>query len=138
MLESSLKEHLFGQHIARDVITHAIKAHFNGHIPGKALVLSFNGLPGGGKTFVSQFIIKSLYKSGLRSRYVHFFNGRTHFGLESKTDIYKVNIYTPFFTVGRVQILVVIETCETGLTYLETCTTLRKYLVCGANKKLNH
>ncbi|PNF32483.1 Torsin-1B [Cryptotermes secundus] len=92
MLESSLKEHLFGQHIARDVVTQAIKAHFKDPPPGKALVLSFNGLPGGGKTFVSQFIIKSLYKSGLQSQYVHYFNGRTHFPLKSKTDIYKIHL----------------------------------------------
>lgn len=110
MLETSLKEHLFGQHIARDVVTQAIKAHFGEHTPKKALVLSFNGLSGSGKTFVSQFIINSLYESGLRSKYAHFFNGRNHFALESKADIYKVNIYAPFFTLGRVQIHVVVKT----------------------------
>jgi Cdc6-like AAA superfamily ATPase len=110
VLETSLQEHLFGQHIARDVVIHAIKAHFRERTPKKALVLSFNGLTGSGKTFVSQFIIKSLYKSGIKSKHAHFFSGRNHFALDRKAEIYKVNIYPPFFTLGHVQIYVVVKT----------------------------
>jgi Cdc6-like AAA superfamily ATPase len=102
VLETSLKEHLFGQHIACDAVIKAIKAHFREHTPRKALALSFNGLTGSGKSFVSQFIINSLFKLGIKSKYVHFFAGRNHFAVESKADIYKVNIYVPFFTVGCV------------------------------------
>jgi Cdc6-like AAA superfamily ATPase len=110
VLETSLKEHLFGQHIVRDIVIRAINAHFREHTPKKALVLSFNGLTGSGKTFVSQFIINSLYKSGIKSKYAHFFSGRNHFALDSKTEIYKVNIYAPFFTLGCVRIHVVAKT----------------------------
>jgi hypothetical protein len=92
MLETSLREHLFGQHIAYDIVIHAIKAHFREDEPIKALALSFNGFPGSGKTLVSQFIIKSLFKAGIKSKYVHFFSGRIHFPLESKADIYRIHL----------------------------------------------
>lgn len=93
VLENSLRDHLFGQHIAHNVVLSAIKAHFREHTtPKKALALSFHGLSGTGKTFVSQFIINSLFKMGRKSQYAHFFTGRNHFSVESKSDLYKVNI----------------------------------------------
>jgi hypothetical protein len=93
VLDNSLQEHLFGQHIAHHVVLNALKAHFREDVkPKKALALSFHGLSGIGKTYTSQFIINSMYKNGLKSKYAHFFTGRSHFTMESKTDIYKVNI----------------------------------------------
>jgi hypothetical protein len=93
VLESSLQQHVFGQHLAYDIVVRALKAHVKEHAsPKKALVLSFHGLSGSGKTFVSQFIINSLFKLGPQSKYAHFFAGRSHFPMESKADIYKVNI----------------------------------------------
>jgi ATP-dependent Clp protease ATP-binding subunit ClpA len=91
VLETSLKDHLFGQHIAYDVVIHAVRSHFGEVAPKKALALSFNGFTGSGKTFASQFIMKSLFISGIKSKYAHFFSGRNHFPLQSKADIYKVN-----------------------------------------------
>jgi hypothetical protein len=128
VLETSLKEHLFGQHIVYDVVIHAIKSHFGDIAPKKALALSFNGFTGSGKTFVSQFIMKSLFVSGIKSKYAHFFSGRNHFAMESKADIYKVStcIYASFtvdnlqmhvstciyasFTVDNLQMHVVVKT----------------------------
>jgi hypothetical protein len=93
VLETSLQEHLFGQHLARNITVSALRAHFREDAtPKKALALSFHGLAGSGKTYVSQFIINSLFKLGLKSKYAHFFAGRNHFSVESKADIYKVNI----------------------------------------------
>jgi hypothetical protein len=113
VLETSLKERVFGQHIAYDIVITAIKAHFKEDEPRKALALSFNGFTGSGKTFVSQFIINSLFELGSKSKYAHFFSGRNHFVLESKADIYKVHTYQylcSFFTVGHVQMHVVVKT----------------------------
>ena len=93
VLENSLQEHLFGQHIAHDVVLSALKAHFREDVrPKKALALSFHGLSGTGKTYTTQFIMNSLFKNGRKSQYIHFFTGRNHFPMESKTDVYKVNI----------------------------------------------
>lgn len=92
MLENSLQQHLFGQHLAYNIVVRALKGHIREHAsPKKALALSFHGLPGSGKTFVSQFIVNSFFKEGLKSKYAHFFAGRTHFPMENKADIYKVN-----------------------------------------------
>jgi hypothetical protein len=109
-LETSLKEHLFGQHVAYDIVTNVMKSHFGEIAPKKALALSFNGFTGSGKTFVSQFIMNSLFESGVKSKYAHFFSGRNHFTMESKADIYKVNtcIYA-FFTVGVVWMHVLVK-----------------------------
>lgn len=93
VLENSLREHLFGQHIAHHIVLSSLKAHFREDVrPKKALALSFHGLSGTGKTYTSQFIINSLFKNGPKSKYAHFFSGRNHFPMESKTDIYRVNI----------------------------------------------
>jgi Cdc6-like AAA superfamily ATPase len=93
VLDNSLREHLFGQHIARNIVLSAVRAHFREDArPKKALALSFHGLSGTGKTYTSQFIINSLFEKGPKSKYAHFFTGRNHFSMESKTDIYKVNI----------------------------------------------
>lgn len=93
VLENSLREHLFGQHIVRHVVLSALKAHFREDVtPKKALALSFHGLSGTGKTYTSQFIMNSLFKNGPKSQFAHFFTGRNNFPTESKTDVYKVNI----------------------------------------------
>jgi len=95
VLDNSLREHLFGQHIAHHVVLSALKAHVRENVkPKKALALSFHGLSGTGKTYTSQFITNSLFKNGPASKYTHFFTGRNHFTTESKSDIYKVNIDT--------------------------------------------
>jgi hypothetical protein len=92
-LDNSLREHLFGQHIAHHVVLSALKAHFKENVrPKKALAFSFHGLSGTGKTYTTQFIINSLFKNGPKSKYTHFFTGRNHFTTESKADIYKVNL----------------------------------------------
>jgi hypothetical protein len=36
--------------------------------------------------------MNSLFKNGAKSQFAHFFTGRSHFPIESKTDVYKVNI----------------------------------------------
>ncbi|XP_021934333.1 torsin-1B isoform X2 [Zootermopsis nevadensis] len=93
MLETSLQEHLFGQHLAYNIVVRALKAHIREHSsPKKALAFSFHGMSGSGKTFVSQFIINSLYKLGLQSKYAHFFAGRSNFPMESKVDTYKMEL----------------------------------------------
>ena len=69
----------------------ALTAHFRkGVEPKKALAMSFHGLPGSGKTFVSQLIADSMFVEKTRSKYVHFFFGRQHFTVEREADIYKV------------------------------------------------
>lgn len=81
---------MFGQHLVQDVVLNALKAHWNNPNSQKPLTLSFHGWAGGGKNYVTSFIIQSLYTNGEHSKYVHFFSGRIHFPLESKADEYGV------------------------------------------------
>lgn len=91
-LRNAINKELFGQHIAVDIISQAIIAHTaKSHSNRKPLVLSLHGTPGTGKNFVSEIIVKAMYKKGLQSKYVTKFLGRSDFPLESKVDEYKVS-----------------------------------------------
>ncbi|CAD6222204.1 GSCOCG00000814001-RA-CDS [Cotesia congregata] len=89
-LNEQLEEKLFGQHIAHDVVTSALRAHIRSEYSPKALTMSFHGTPGTGKNFVAQNIVKYFYKEGSKSKYYHFFSGRLSFPLEKDTFIYEV------------------------------------------------
>lgn len=89
-LQRRLEENVYGQHLVQEIVVNALKAHWNSNYVEKPLTLSFHGWPGGGKNYVTNFIIESLYKKGIQSEHVHFFNGRIHFPLESNTNEYKV------------------------------------------------
>ncbi|CAL8387730.1 unnamed protein product [Boreogadus saida] len=87
-LKADLKSRLFGQHIAAEVIMKAVEGLMNNDNPKKPMVLSFHGASGTGKSLASQLIVKNIYKKGMDSRFVHFFNAAIHF-----PDIYEVETY---------------------------------------------
>ena len=88
-LDDILSEELYGQRIAHHVVTSALRGHLSSSNPPKALVLSFHGPPGTGKTYVAQLIARSFYKNGDLSRFYHFFNGRNDFPLPTDVEKYK-------------------------------------------------
>ena len=92
LLEESLEENLFGQHLVTSLVTRTVRAHVRKKDPRKALVMSFHGWTGSGKNFVSKFIAESLFKLGMNSNYVHLFISTLHFPNREQTDIYKLNI----------------------------------------------
>lgn len=92
-LQNTLEERVYGQHLVLNTVVNALKAHWDSPHAQKPLTLSFHGWPGGGKNYVSKFIIDSLYVKGSQSTHVHHFIGRLHFPLEDKTDEYKENLY---------------------------------------------
>jgi len=85
-------ENVFGQHLVRSLVTKSVRAHMKRAAPSKALVLSFHGWTGAGKNYVSRFIAESIYKEGMRSKYVHLFMAPLHFPHESQAEVYKMNI----------------------------------------------
>ncbi|KAL5283087.1 TOR1A family protein [Megaselia abdita] len=94
-LFDSIKQELFGQHIANDILSKAIIAHtakVNANISKKPLVISLHGTPGTGKNFVSEILIRSMYKKGKDSAFVHKFLGRSDFPIESNVNEYKIEI----------------------------------------------
>ena len=92
LLEEKLHQNLFGQHLVTSLVTRAVRAHTRKNDPKKALVMSFHGWTGSGKNFVAKFIVESLYKLGMSSKYVHLFISTLHFPNQEQSDIYKLNI----------------------------------------------
>ncbi|XP_070557442.1 torsin-1A-like [Ptychodera flava] len=88
-LEETLKQKVYGQHLAEKVVLDVLIGHIKNPNQAKALALSFHGTTGIGKTFVSRIIAESLFKDGLSSKYVHVFSTRLHFLHESKLPEYK-------------------------------------------------
>lgn len=92
-LDEIFNKELYGQEMAQHVIINALRAHLTSNNPSKALVMSFHGPPGTGKTYISQMIAKFLYKKADQSKFYHFFNGRNDFPLQDKVNEYKVYFY---------------------------------------------
>lgn len=93
-LTQLLETHVYGQPLVEDIVLNALKAHWSGAQNQKPLVLSFHGWPGGGKNYVTDFIIESLYQKGSKSDHVHRFIGRTHFPRQDVVEDYKVTMKT--------------------------------------------
>lgn len=93
-LEKDLKENLHGQHLVIPIIVNAIKGHVADKNPRKPLVMSFHGWTGGGKSYVSQMIVKHLYEVGERSNFVHFLYSELHFKHASKVGEYKDQLHS--------------------------------------------
>ena len=91
-LEESLEENLFGQHLVLSLVSKAVRAHVKKREPKKALVMSFHGWTGSGKNFVAKFLVESLYKLGMSSKFVHLFISTLHFPNNGQSDIYKLNV----------------------------------------------
>ncbi|XP_052795859.1 torsin-1A-like [Mya arenaria] len=90
-LAFALNQNLYGQHL---VIGPTVK-HLRGHVethPKRPLVLSFHGLPGTGKSFVSSMIAEHMYAKGMSSQYVHYFSATKDFIHEGKMEEYQLTI----------------------------------------------
>uniref|UniRef100_A0A1L8DUT1 Putative torsin-like protein n=1 Tax=Nyssomyia neivai TaxID=330878 RepID=A0A1L8DUT1_9DIPT len=89
-----LQKSMFGQHIAMKIVTEALANHYK-HLEdsSKPLVMSFQGTPGIGKTFVTNVMKMAIYKEGVNSKFVHKYHGRASFPLQEKVSVYKEEIY---------------------------------------------
>jgi chromosomal replication initiation ATPase DnaA len=100
-MQNILDKQLFGQHLAADIVLNALRSHLNDEDPSKALVLSFHGWAGSGKTHLAELIMKSLYKEGTESKFVKFYMASYHFPdpTESKVMEYQVRAYNHWHVV---------------------------------------
>lgn len=76
----------------QNIVIRALKGHMLSTDPKKALVLSFHGTPGCGKSYVSDFIAQSLFVKGMKSQFVRKFVAGIDFPDVSKEALYKVFI----------------------------------------------
>ena len=68
----------------------AVDGLMNNDNPKKPMVLSFHGRSGTGKNLACEQIVKNIYKEGMDSHFVHFFNAAIHFPHISEVETYKV------------------------------------------------
>lgn len=97
-LREDLKANLTGQHIVNATLLPALRAHHrNLQRSEKPLVMSFHGTMGTGKNFVSDLIIKHVYRKGGKSKFVHKYMARKDFPLVAQVDNYRVSINAHFY-----------------------------------------
>jgi len=104
-VKKALETKLFGQHLAVNTIVKSINSHFKTKNQQKALVISFQGWTGTGKTFAAQTIVKNLYKLQEKSKYFHWFKATELFTEEDKVKDYQVCMFLLYNNYDRQNIL---------------------------------
>lgn len=113
-LKEDLNQQLYGQHLAKTAILSSLSGFIKNDTPKKALAMSFNGLTGSGKSFVSKLIAKHLYKQGMLSKYVHMYIANKDFPHLQKVPQYqdKLREDIPRFTKDCGRSLFIFEEVE--------------------------
>jgi len=70
-------------------VLQALSSHWLNDDPSKALVMSFHGLTGVGKSHLANLIVKNMYGSGLTSPFAHKFHSGFVFNDQKKVFTYK-------------------------------------------------
>ncbi|RVE66028.1 hypothetical protein OJAV_G00122520 [Oryzias javanicus] len=91
-LKTDLENRLFGQHLASRIILKSLNDFMSNDNPKKPLVLSLHGSAGTGKNFVTKLIVENIYKEGMKSKNVHFFNSFLHFPHHSPISACKTQL----------------------------------------------
>jgi len=73
-LRQALSEELYGQHIASEMVPSLLEQQRRNRNRNTALLLSFHGMSGVGKTLFSRLVAEHLYKRGTKSKFVKTFN----------------------------------------------------------------
>lgn len=88
-LFNGLQRNLHGQHIASKIVSEELTHHMTKH-PCKALTLSLYGGTGTGKNYLSKIIAESIYKNGMRSKFVHLISVAKEFPHRGMVPLYRV------------------------------------------------
>jgi len=134
--EELFDKYVYGQHLARDIVTKALRSHLrkldpsNSNNPKKALVMSFHGWTGGGKNYVAKFLADSLFAKGIKSKNVHLFVSTLHFPIEEKADLYKSNLVN--WIRGNV------SSCEQSLFIFDEMDKMPLGMVDGLKAFIDH
>lgn len=89
-----MKSKLFGQHIAEFALPKILGGFYRNKNPKKALVLSFHGLTGSGKNYITNIIANSTYVKGTGSSYVHVYSGTKDFPHKEQVPQYMVSEFS--------------------------------------------
>uniref|UniRef100_F1LAK3 Torsin-1B n=1 Tax=Ascaris suum TaxID=6253 RepID=F1LAK3_ASCSU len=91
-LRRTMRQRLYGQHLAQETVLPALQSHFNNENPKKALVISFHGWTGCGKNYLTSMIAENMFKKGMKSEYVHLFISTLHFANPNEIATYQQNL----------------------------------------------
>ena len=87
---SDFETFVYGQDFIKTPLIQALETHVKKkQVPQKPLVLSFHGGPGTGKNYVTNFIVKSLYKKGANSDFYRIEVASSKYNNPDKLDQYK-------------------------------------------------
>ena len=100
-LKTTLNKHLFGQHIAKDIVLNVLTSHLENENPKEPLVLVFEGTTGVGKSHTMKLIVEHVYKEGEKSKFVHKFNPHEHFPYKRNIQSYKENLKERLKEAGK-------------------------------------
>lgn len=90
-LLEQLQTKVYGQPLIIKPIYKAVKSHLTNENPARPLVMYFSGWTGTGKTHVARLIASSLYKLGMKSKFVKYISSSYHFPItiEGNAEITK-------------------------------------------------
>uniref|UniRef100_A0A1I7UYW1 Torsin n=1 Tax=Caenorhabditis tropicalis TaxID=1561998 RepID=A0A1I7UYW1_9PELO len=124
-LNMDISNLLYGQHLVKDVVVNAIKAHWYNENPKKPLVLSFHGYTGSGKNYVAEIIANNTFRQGLRSNFVQHIVATNDFPDKNKIEDYQSEL--------RNRILTTVKKCERSMFIFDETDKLPEQLL-GAIK----
>ena len=88
-LSDILHKELFGQPFVKTILLKVIGTYLSSGQQKKALVLSFHGCTGTGKTHVAKLLAKFLYEKGSTSEFVHWKDATVNYQLSDNLDYHR-------------------------------------------------
>jgi len=86
----NLERRLYGQHIAIKTVSRMIPGHLK-NPSKKPLAISFHGLTGIGKSYITRITAENLFKLGMKSKYYHEWRGTKEFDDSHSKYHYRVS-----------------------------------------------
>lgn len=81
-LLETLQTKVYGQPLIVKPIYKSLRAHMTNERPLRPLVMYFGGWTGTGKTYVAKLIASSLFKEGMKSKFVKYISSSYHFPIK--------------------------------------------------------
>ena len=98
--------------------------------PQKALVMSFHGWTGAGKNYVAKFVAESMFRQGMKSKYVNLLISTLHFPHSDMSDIYKLRVQD--WIRGNV------SQCERSLFIFDEIDKMPEGMIDGVKPFIDH
>lgn len=115
ILLEALQTRVFGQPLIVKPIYKHLVAHMTNERPQRPLVMYFSGWTGTGKTYVARLVSESLFRYGMKSKFVRYISSSYHFPVKIQGD----EEITKHRTRLREMIRETVSQCERSLIILD-------------------